>query len=85
MHIFQRGVNESLMIGPKVVVTVLEITPHCVRLAVEDPDGTPSYREETIYLEGEVSLDSDDSVYAVNESESGRHERALSGSRYLGW
>jgi carbon storage regulator CsrA len=79
MQVFQRGVNESLMIGTNVVITVLEITPHCVRIAVEDPDGTPPYREETVYLEN------NDLPYASNESELGRHERALSGRRYLGW
>jgi carbon storage regulator CsrA len=82
MQIFQRGVNESLMIGPNVVVTVLEITPHCVRIAVQNPDATPSYREETIHLN---ARDVEPVMTIDDETESNRLNLALSGSRYLGW
>lgn len=75
MQVFQRGVNESLMIGANVVVTILEITPHCVRIAVENPDATPSYREEVLYL---------DQVEADRNHEPDA-ELVLSGPRYLGW
>lgn len=75
MQVFQRGVNESLMIGANVVVTVLEITPHCVRIAVENPDSTPSYREEVLYL---------DQCDAKSQHDNDA-ELVVSGPRYLGW
>lgn len=50
MHIFQRGVNQSLIIGRDMVVTVLEIQPTYVRLGITDPHTVPAYREETLYL-----------------------------------
>lgn len=52
MHIFQRGVNQSLVIGQDMVITVLDIQPHCVRLGITDPDAIPPYWEETLYLDG---------------------------------
>lgn len=51
MQVFQRGVDESLVIGQDVVVTVLEIQPSCVRLGITDPNNIPEYWEETLYLE----------------------------------
>jgi carbon storage regulator CsrA len=51
MREFQRGVNESLIIDHHFEVKVLEIQPDHVRLAITSPHETPSYREETIYLE----------------------------------
>lgn len=50
MHIFQREVNQSLIIGHDMVVTVLEIQPTYVRLGITDPHTVPAYREETLYL-----------------------------------
>jgi carbon storage regulator CsrA len=82
MHIFQRGVNESLMIGPNVVVTVLEVTPCCVRIAVRNSGATPSYREETIYLEADDDDVDADSVL-LSECDEQSQELALSGSGYL--
>lgn len=83
MQVFQRGVNESLMIGANVVVTVLEITPHCVRIAVENPDATPSYREEVLYLD-QYGLDCDQTEGVASDANESV-ELALSGPRYLGW
>ncbi len=51
MQVFQRGVNESLVIGREVVITVLDIQPHCVRIGVRDPEASPSYYEETLFLD----------------------------------
>ena len=50
MRSFLRGVNESLIIDENLEVKVLEIQPDFVRLAITCPDETPSYREETLYL-----------------------------------
>lgn len=51
MRIYQRGVDESLMIGEDVVVTVVEVLPDGVRLGISDPHSIPSYWEETVFLE----------------------------------
>jgi carbon storage regulator CsrA len=50
MHIFQRGVDESLVIGDDVTVTVLDVQPDSVRLGINDPNQFPAYWEETLYF-----------------------------------
>lgn len=65
MQVFQRGVDESLVIGSEVVVTVLDVQDGCVRLGITDPNSTPSYREETLYLE--VESDEIDDFFDVDE------------------
>lgn len=58
MQVYQRGLNESLIIGHDVIVTVLDIQPHCVRIAIQDPESIPPYREETLYLDqGDAETD----------------------------
>lgn len=56
MRVYTRGVDEGLMIGGTVQVNVLEVQGDCVRLAIVDPDASPSYREEVLY----ISSDSED-------------------------
>lgn len=51
MHVFLRGVNEGLVIGNDIVVTVLEVRDDHVRLGISVPHGTPAYREEVVYLD----------------------------------
>lgn len=51
MQVFLRGVDESLLIGDDVTVTVLEVLSAAVRLGITDPNSVPSYWEETLYLE----------------------------------
>ena len=58
MRIFLRGVNEGLVIDHEMEVTVLEIQPDHVRLAITSPHETPSYREETLFIDG-FGIDSD--------------------------
>jgi carbon storage regulator CsrA len=50
MRVYTRGVDEGLVIGNNVQVNVLEVQTDCVRLAIIDPDASPSYREEVLYL-----------------------------------
>jgi carbon storage regulator CsrA len=50
MRVYTRGVDEGLMIGETVQVNVLEVQANCVRLAIIDPDASPTYREEILYL-----------------------------------
>jgi hypothetical protein len=58
MREFLRGVNEGLVIDDDWEITVLDIQPDHVRLAIVSACETPSYREEIIYLD-EPGLDSD--------------------------
>ena len=51
MHVLTRRVNEGVVIGPSLHVTVLEIHEDHVRLAFSCPDPTPSYWEEVLYVE----------------------------------
>ncbi len=58
MRVYTRGVDEGLMIGETVQINVLEVQANCVRLAIIDPEASPTYREEVLYLRSE-SDDSD--------------------------
>jgi carbon storage regulator CsrA len=49
MHIISRSVNEGLVIGDDIVVTVLEIQDGYVRIGIETPNRPPYYREEVLY------------------------------------
>ena len=62
MRVYTRGVDEALMIGQTVQVSVLEVQTNCVRLAITDPDASPTYREEVLYLpsgSGDCAVDVD--------------------------
>ncbi|MBC8115084.1 MAG: carbon storage regulator [Candidatus Saccharimonas sp.] len=50
MRVYTRGVDECLVIGNSVQVSILEVQTDCVRLAIIDPDASPAYREEILYL-----------------------------------
>ena len=50
MRVYTREVNEGLVIGNHVQVNVLEVLSDCVRLAIIDPEASPSYREELLFL-----------------------------------
>lgn len=51
MQVISRRVNEGLVIGEDIYVTVLEVQDHCVRLGISHPHSEPSYWEETLYLD----------------------------------
>lgn len=53
MQVISRREQESIVIGDRIVVTVLEVSNDYVRLAIETPHEVPSYREETIHLQPE--------------------------------
>ena len=50
MQEITRGVDEGLVIGGTVQVNILEVQADCVRVAIIDPDASPTYREEVLYL-----------------------------------
>ena len=49
MRCFLRAENEGLTVG-SVQVNVLEVLHDSVKLGIHDPDSTPSYREEVLYI-----------------------------------
>lgn len=51
MRVLDRAVDESVVIGDGIHVTVLEVESDRVRLAIMTPNREPAYREETIYLD----------------------------------
>jgi len=75
MQVFTRGVDEGLMIGETVQINVLEVQATCVRLAIIDPDASPAYREEILYLpsdddEVETSPVAFDEEYSFEDEDS---------------
>ncbi len=59
MRVYTRGVHEGLMIGTGVQVNVLEVQGDRVRLAIIDPDSSPTYREEVLFLSAPDDEDTD--------------------------
>ncbi len=59
MRVYTRGVNEGLMIGTSVQVNVLEVQCDRVRLAIIDPDSSPTYREEVLFFSSRDDDDTD--------------------------
>lgn len=51
MQYITRAVNESLVIGDDIHVTVLDIHDNQVRLAISSPHDVPSYWEQTLTWE----------------------------------
>ena len=53
MKILSRRENEGLVVGDDIRVTVLTIRENFVRLGISCPRLTPSYWEETLFLQTE--------------------------------
>ena len=51
MQIITRQVNEGVVIGDNIHVTVLDICDNQVRLGISSPNECPSYWEQTLYWE----------------------------------
>lgn len=56
MRTFTRQVNQGLVIGENLHVTVLEIQEDSVRLAIECPDQDPSYWEEVLFVDNPAAV-----------------------------
>ena len=46
------SINETLTVG-SIQINVIEVRHDSVRLGIDDPDASPSYREETLYLQSD--------------------------------
>ncbi len=58
MLVLSRKLNESIVIGDKVTVTVLKVDRNCVRIGIEAPADVPIFRMELLegrHDEGAVS------------------------------
>ena len=48
MLVLSRNVNEQIMIGENIVLTVVRISPDKVRLGIEAPEGVQILRSELV-------------------------------------
>ena len=56
MLVLSRKVNEKIVIGGNIVVTVVKVDRNHVRLGIEAPNHIPVYREELIRANDNASL-----------------------------
>jgi carbon storage regulator CsrA len=57
MQVISRRVNEGLVIGDDIFVTVLDVFQNEVRLGISSPNMSPAYWEETLHWEPEEAAE----------------------------
>ncbi len=62
MLVLSRKVNEKVMIGDGIVVTIVKIDRNQVRIGIEAPGNVPIYREEILPLREKVEADAEIAV-----------------------
>ena len=48
MRVLSRKLNESIVIGDKITLTVVKVDRNCVRLGIEAPQDVMIYRQELL-------------------------------------
>jgi carbon storage regulator len=61
MLVLTRRVNERIVIGDDVTVTVLEVRGDQVRLGIEAPRDVKVFREEVLHRDGPVAAETPES------------------------
>ncbi len=59
MLVLSRKVNEKVMIGDGIVVTIVKIDRNQVRIGIEAPGNVPIYREEILPLREKTEADTE--------------------------
>ena len=65
MRSYLRAENEGLVVG-SIQIDVLEVRAGSVKLGINDPNASPSYREEVLYVRSDDD-DDDNETDAVYE------------------
>ena len=62
MRSYLRAENEGLVVG-SIQIDVLEVRAGSVKLGINDPNASPSYREEVLYVRSDDDDNETDAVY----------------------
>ncbi len=55
MLVLSRKINEKILIGEDIVITVVKIDRNQVRIGIEAPGSVPIYREEIVPIHADAS------------------------------
>lgn len=64
MLVLSRKMNEKIMIGDGIVVTIVKIDRNQVRIGIEAPGNVPIFREEILSLRETKAVESDKHAFA---------------------